>query len=124
MIHKVRASDRMSRSEIALPLPFPPTELQVMICELAKGHCETKNLILLGGGCKWARWAAREAAGVWDIQVVVLQCRSWFHLQWVWWLQPPSFHRGRPRNFWSLPARPCRAKWEARLVSCHNGMDI
>ena len=49
-IQKVRASDRMSRSDIALPLPFPPTELQVMICELAKGHCETKNLILLGGG--------------------------------------------------------------------------
>ena len=52
MIQKVRASDRMSRSDIALPLPFPPytpTELQVMICELVKGHCETKNLILLGG---------------------------------------------------------------------------
>ena len=73
MIQKVRASDRMSRSDIALPLPFLPTELQVMICELAKGHCETKNLILLGGGCNRARWARCEAAGVWDIFVVALQ---------------------------------------------------
>ena len=81
VIQKVRASDRMSRSEIALPLPFPPTELQVMMGGSRMLICESKNLNLLGGGCKWARWAVREAAaGVWDIQVVVLQCRSWFHL--------------------------------------------
>ena len=72
-LFNVRASDRMSRSDIALPLPFPPTELQVMICELAKGLCETKNLILLGGGCNRARWARCEAGGVWDIFVVALQ---------------------------------------------------
>ena len=90
MIQKVRASDRMSRSDIALPLPFPPTaELQVMMGEVANGLCESKNLILLAIGCKWARRAVREAAGVWDIQVVVLQCRSWFHFQYGLWLSPP-----------------------------------
>ena len=89
MIQKVRASDRMSRSDIALPLPFPPTELQVMMGEVANGLCESKNLNLLAVGCKWARRAVREAAGVWDIQVVVLQCRSWFHFQYGLWLSPP-----------------------------------
>ena len=65
---KGSASDRM-----ALPLPFPPTELQVIMSELANGICESKNLILLGGGCNRARWARRVAAGVWDISLVVLQ---------------------------------------------------
>ena len=50
MIQKVRASDRMSRSDIALPLPFPPTELQVMMGEVANGLCESKNLNLLAVG--------------------------------------------------------------------------
>ena len=75
MIQKVhvRASDRMSRSDIALPLPFPPTALQVMLGVVANGFCESKNLNLLGGGCNWAGWARREAAGVWDMSVVALQ---------------------------------------------------
>ena len=40
---------------------------------VANGICESKNLILPGGGCNWAGWARREAAGVWDIFVVALQ---------------------------------------------------
>ena len=44
MIQKVRASDCMSRSEIALPLPFPPTELQVMMGGSRMLICESKNL--------------------------------------------------------------------------------
>ena len=64
-------------------------ELQVMMGEVANGLCESKNLNLLAVGCKWARRAVREATGVWDIQVVVLQCRSWFHFQYGLWLSPP-----------------------------------
>ena len=86
---QVRRSVCASRSDIALPLPFPPTELQEMMGEVANGLCESKNLNLLAVGCKWARRAVREAAGVWDIQVVVLQCRSWFHFQYGLWLSPP-----------------------------------
>ena len=119
---QVRRSVCASRSDIALPLPFPPTELQVMMQVRMGKVCESKNLNLLGGGCKWARWAVREAAGVWDIQVVVLQCRSWFHLQWVWWLQPPSFQGGRPRNFWScrpnLVGPSGRRDWCRARMAC------
>ena len=68
----------------------------------------------------------REAAGVWDILVmilvVVLQCRSWFHFQFGLWLQPPSFQCGRPRIFWSLPAQPCRAQWETRRLQSAGGL--
>ena len=60
MVQKVRASYHMSRSDIALPLPFPPTELQVMMSELANGICASKNLILLRQRLQIgyrARWA-------------------------------------------------------------------
>ena len=112
----------MSRSEIALPLPFPPTELQVMMGEVATKLLLSRNLNFLSGGCNRARWACREAAGVWDILVVVLQCRSWFHFQFGLWLQPPSFQCGRPRIFWSLPAQPCRAQWETRRLQSAGGL--
>ena len=70
---QVRRSVCASRSDIALPLPFPPTELQVMMGEVATKLLLSRNLNFLSGGCNRARWACREAAGVWDIFVVALQ---------------------------------------------------
>jgi hypothetical protein len=36
----------------------------------------------------------------------------------------PLLPRWSTAQFLELPAQPCRAKWEARLVSCQNGMHI
>ena len=92
----MRASDRMSRSEMSLLLPSPPTALQVLTADIVNGIIESKNLHVCAVCSKWARWAVREAAGMWDILVVVLQCRSWFHFQsGLWFSRPPFTVAGR-----------------------------
>ena len=67
-----RLSDRMSRSEMAVLLPSPPTALQVMITDIVDGIVETKILNVLATCSKWAGWALLVADGVWHPSSPVL----------------------------------------------------
>ena len=57
MLLNAGLSDRMSRSEMALLLPSPPTALQAMMADIANGIVENKNLHVLAACCKQAAWA-------------------------------------------------------------------
>ena len=59
-------SDRMSRSEMAVLLPSPPTALQVLIAHIVNGIVETKILDILAACSKWAGWAHLVADDVWQ----------------------------------------------------------
>ena len=72
-----RLSDRMSRSEMAVLLPSPPTALQVMITDIVDGIVESKNLHVLAACCKRAGWAPSVAAAVWHFHLVAVPCYSW-----------------------------------------------
>ena len=56
-------SDRMSRSEMAVLLPSPPTALQVLIADVADSI--VKILSVLGVWSKWVDWALHVANTVW-----------------------------------------------------------
>ena len=72
-------SDRMSRSEMALLLPSPPTALQVMMADIENGIIEAKNLHFCAECYKWAAWALPVATAVWPSCFMVLPgVRGWF----------------------------------------------
>ena len=58
-------SDRMSRSEMAVFLPSPPTALQVMTAEIVNGIIKTKILHICVVCSKWAGRALHVADGWW-----------------------------------------------------------
>ena len=66
-------SDRMSRSEMAVLLPSPPTALQVMTAEIEDGIVESKHLHVLGVCSKWAGWGASRGCWRWDNLLMVLR---------------------------------------------------
>ena len=68
----------MSRSEMAVLLPSPPTALQVLIADIADGIVETKILYVLGVCSKWAGWALLVADGVWHPRSWSLPWCSWY----------------------------------------------
>ena len=51
-------SDRMSRSEMALLLPCPPTAMQVMMADIENGIVEASNLHIFAACCEWAALGA------------------------------------------------------------------
>ena len=55
----------MSRSMLALLLPFPPTALQVLMAGIASGIVETNRFDLLAVWCKSLLWALHVADGSW-----------------------------------------------------------
>ena len=65
-------SDRMSRSEMALLLPSPPTALQVMMADIENGIVETKNLHSCADCCKWVGSVVHVSDGVWHFQSTTL----------------------------------------------------
>ena len=68
----------MSRSEMAVLLPSPPTALQVMITDIVDGIVETKILHVLAACSKWAGWALHVADDVWHPHCLSLPWFSWF----------------------------------------------
>ena len=92
----VRASDRMSRSELALFLLSYPTASQVMMSNSKEAIVETKTIVtinLLCVCCKRAGWAACVANDMGHCQWVVMRVLFCFLSQWCLWLQRPSIHR-------------------------------
>ena len=67
----------MSRSEMAVLLPSPPTALQELIAEIADGIIETKILYVLGVWSKWVGCALLMADGVWQPHSSSLPWCSW-----------------------------------------------
>ena len=67
----------MSRSEMALLLPSPPTALQAMMADIANGIVENKNLHVLAACCKQAAWAPSVAAAVWHFDLVAVPWCPW-----------------------------------------------
>ena len=70
-------SDRMSRSEMPLLLPSPPTAMQAMMADIANGIVETKNLNILAVCPEWACRTLAVAVAVWSSRWVVLQWDLW-----------------------------------------------
>ena len=69
----VRASDRMSRSELTLLSRSYPTASQVMTTESKEAIVEGQNLNLHSVRCKWAGWAACVANDMGHCQWVVMR---------------------------------------------------
>ena len=116
-----RLSDRMSRSEMAVLLPSPPTALQVMITDIVDGIVETNILKVLAVCSKWAGWALRMADGGWHLDLVLLQWRPWFLLHWLLWFQSPVCHGRWPCFFYCLSAQPFSVLCEALHWQCLSG---
>ena len=70
----MRASDRMSRSEMSLLLPSPPTALQVMTADIENGIVESKILNFFAACCKRGGWALQVADGGWHLLLVHCKC--------------------------------------------------
>ena len=66
---------------------------------IASGIVESKNFIVLALCCKLAGWALPLANGVWNFHSLALLSRSWLVLQWVLWLQRPTYNGGQLRAF-------------------------
>jgi hypothetical protein len=67
----------MSRSEMAVLLPSPPTALQVLIADIADGIVETKILYVFGVWSKWICWVLHVADDVWHSHYCSLPWYSW-----------------------------------------------
>ena len=84
---------RMSRTELTLRSPLPPTASQVMTTDIASGIIETKTLDVLAACCNGLLRALIVADGNWLALSTVVWWRSMIIFPWHLWHGSPSIQR-------------------------------